>query len=285
MTVKIAVGDDHIELLNSQVKKQIRVAFATAKVRPEHTLASSDEAAGVYVYKARSVPLLVTLLAVSTIAVLQAPSLLALLGWCAFMYVYLDFYGGVLHYVLDHTDNLRLPVVGPACLEFQWHHNIPLDITQQPFAEVAGALNVLVSGKWLIIGGAAAWHWHSHQQLARTWLLVMGLGYFWALLGQWSHRNAHTVDAKRPWWTRMLQQYGVLLDPAYHRSHHAAAFEEPHAADFGRTYPILHGYTGRVLEAMLDLSPLPAVWTGVWAMMTLFDMFVFVGVASAVGLI
>jgi hypothetical protein len=67
---------------------------------------------------------------------------------------------------------------------------------------------------------------------------------------------------------------------AGHRAHHAAAFEEPHASDFGRTYPILHGKTGRALERLLDAVPVPALWTAAWAFLTLFDMFMFVGCAT-----
>ena len=37
-------------------------------------------------------------------------------------YIYIEFYGAVLHVVLDNPLNLKLPVLWEACLEFQWHH-------------------------------------------------------------------------------------------------------------------------------------------------------------------
>lgn len=42
----------------------------------------------------------------------------------AMMFFMYDIYSGVLHVVLDCQDNLNLPLIGQACLEFQWHHHI-----------------------------------------------------------------------------------------------------------------------------------------------------------------
>merc|ERR1719499_1492994 len=54
-----------------------------------------------------------------------------------------DLYSGVMHIVLDHTDTIkyRLPSMWIPALEFQWHHEIPKDITWKPFANVCGDLN------------------------------------------------------------------------------------------------------------------------------------------------
>ena len=52
------------------------------------------------------------------------------------MMVYVDFYGAVLHVVLDHAPFVDLPIISAGCLEFQWHHAIPSDIVSKPFVEV-----------------------------------------------------------------------------------------------------------------------------------------------------
>jgi hypothetical protein len=167
------------------VKKQIDVALKNNEMRPEHTAAKSDAETGVFVYKKRSEIVLGVLAVLCVAAIVQTPSAGALVFWCAFMYVYLDFYGGLLHFVLDDADNLKLPIISPGCLEFQWHHNIPQDITSQPFSEVAGALNVLACGKWAIVGSGAYYLWDTHHHVARTLLLVMGWGYFVRCVGIW----------------------------------------------------------------------------------------------------
>merc|ERR1712125_183636 len=53
-------------------------------------------------------------------------------------------YSGVLHVVLDHPDNISLPVLGQPCLEFQWHHAIPDDLVRKDFVDVCGDLNTVV---------------------------------------------------------------------------------------------------------------------------------------------
>jgi hypothetical protein len=55
------------------------------------------------------------------------------------MLVYVDFYGAVLHVVLDHAPFVDLPIISAGCLEFQWHHAIPSDIVSKPFVEVVRA--------------------------------------------------------------------------------------------------------------------------------------------------
>jgi len=270
---------DEVDALNLQVRKQISSAEASKNIRPEHAFAASDAKAGVLVYKERSRWLVYVLHVVALCGIASARSVPLLLFWGAFMYFYLDFYGGLLHFVLDHAGNLGLPVIGPACLEFQWHHNIPQDITSQPFVEVAGALNVLAVAKWSSVALAA---YLAPASVARDLPLVMAWGYFWGIVGQWSHRQAHCTAEKRAPWSAWLQRAGVLLDPSDHRSHHAAAFDEPHKDDFGRTYPILHGKSGRVLEFVLLALPSPAFWTGSWVVLTVVDIVVFTTVFNAV---
>ena len=47
-----------------------------------------------------------------------------------FTFIYYDFLSGVLHIVLDNPENLKIPVLKEPCLEFQWHHHIPADISR-----------------------------------------------------------------------------------------------------------------------------------------------------------
>ena len=58
-------------------------------------------------------------------------------------FLYYDFFSGVLHIVLDEPTFIGLPILGEPCLEFQWHHHLPDDLTQKSFLEVCGDLNLV----------------------------------------------------------------------------------------------------------------------------------------------
>jgi palmitoyl-[glycerolipid] 3-(E)-desaturase len=96
------------------------------------------------VYKKRWRSVLYTCWGVSLYFATRAPSLPFFLIGVVLSAMYIDFYGAVLHIVLDHPPFIALPLIGEACMEFQWHHLIPHDITSRCYAAVAGDLNLVV---------------------------------------------------------------------------------------------------------------------------------------------
>ena len=63
------------------------------------------------------------------------------------MFVFYDYYSGVLHIVLDHPNHINLPIIGQGCLEFQWHHHIPDDIVSKSFLEVRTFCTLFVQAR------------------------------------------------------------------------------------------------------------------------------------------
>jgi hypothetical protein len=76
----------------------------------------------------------------ATFLITSCPSVVAFVCLSAFMYLWYDFYSGVLHVVLDHPRHIAFPILGQPCLEFQWHHHIPRDIASKPFIQSCGDL-------------------------------------------------------------------------------------------------------------------------------------------------
>jgi len=273
---EINVSENGVEELNREVAKQINAAYMTNHNTIEHTYAANNIENGMPVYKHRSIVAMYVLVTYAVLALIATPiPLWKNMFWAVFMYFYIDFYGGLLHFVLDHKGNLKLPLISEACLEFQWHHNIPYDIASQPFYEVVGALNILSLVKLGFTLSAWLYVAFTHRANMASWLVISAWAYLWAVVGQWSHRQAHTSPHKRPVLAVALQSIGVLIEPKQHKAHHDAAFEEPHSAQFGRTYPILHGKTGWLLEACLNAVPSAEFWTLAWLMLTFGDVFLF----------
>jgi hypothetical protein len=71
------------------------------------------------VFKKRSFVLLYTVWGFIAAGLVLSPSLAFTLGSLVFANLYVEFYGAVLHVVLDNPNFLNLPLLGEACLEFQ----------------------------------------------------------------------------------------------------------------------------------------------------------------------
>jgi hypothetical protein len=268
-----------VAILNESVERKIENANAMQQVRPEHTAAA---AAAEPVYKNRSRIVTAALMLVAVCVVLSSASG-EVVCWLAATYAYVDFYGGLLHHVLDDPANLPLPVIGTGCLEFQWHHLMPHDISSESWLDVVGALNALASSKWALIALVVYATKDSpvvSDADRRTWVLLTAVIYLWGVVGQYAHRQAHTPKAKRSLVAATLQRLGLIVDPAFHLAHHQQAFDEYHPPTYGRTYPILSGVSGKLLERMLPVSSNNFVWIGVWATFHFVDVFVLAAVAN-----
>ena len=213
------------------------------------------------------------------------------MGWAGaalsvgLVFLAVDAYSGVLHTVLDHPGHTTTPLIGRACVEFLWHHQLPHDIAVKPYIESCGDLNVIVA---TLVGSSAALTLWNPLRLcahdpARLWAWTAycaGLAVAFAYLGQWSHRSAHRrmmMDRDRdleidlPRWsswasraTAWLQRAGLLMSPRVHALHHR------HPAG-GTQYSILTGATEPVLaglRACLPPSRWPLAWLALWALAT-----------------
>lgn len=115
-------GDD-IDALNARVRG-IMAAIADGSLGANNPMSDNREAIlavqrGAVVYHRRSQPMLVGAVAVVLAAFAMAPSVAYALASLAVMWVVVDFYGAVLHVVLDTPAFVEYPIIGAGCLEFQ----------------------------------------------------------------------------------------------------------------------------------------------------------------------
>jgi len=144
-----------------------------------------------------------------------------------------DLHSGVLHVVFDHPDNVNLPLIGQACLEFQWHHSIPDDLVRKDFVDVCGDLNIVIG----LLIGIQLCLLDIHNPVS---LVLGGCKITMAYFGQFSHKSAHTHSTHQPAIAKTLQKAGIMVSNKDHASHH----KEPYDEDFcliGLCNPIIDG--------------------------------------------
>lgn len=239
--------------LNALVRKRLAQAASTDEVLPVEMawVAERDHA----VYQKRFKPLVVAFLVACVVGVAQSPSVAAFVAAFVAMYFYIDFYGGVLHVVLDHPAFVRVPGIDIPCVEFQWHHTYAYDIATRSLLDVWGDLNPL-----LVIKSVCLFAVFGFEPTA---MMVAGIGYFWGYANQFAHRLAHTAPRKRPKFGRLLEEWGILIPPELHQEHHQ---------DHGRSYPVLSGHTGPLVQAMLRVVPNRWAWLVLFVVLTAVDL-------------
>ena len=246
--------------LNERVAKIVALA---AEVGPEkakvEVTALEAVKKGAVVYKHRAKWLVVFYSVVCAYWLTRSPSPGFLLASLALWTVFMDFYGAVLHVVLDTPDFIWLPAIGEGALEFQWHHSIPRDIVSKDFLEVCGDLN------WVCFLHLA-WHLYlfglpMQCHAANT---LLGVKLLMAYLGQWSHRMAHELDSNRPAWVKIGQRIGLLLPPEVHQGHHTS---------YDDGFPILNGLTLNLVRGLRRVMPDPRAWLVLFAVLSLGDVY------------
>jgi len=239
--------------LNVLVRKRIAQANETGATLPEEMawVAENDHA----VYQRRFKPFVVLVLAVCAYGIAQASNPLVLLATFVAMYFYIDFYSGVLHVVLDNPRFVRLPLIGVPCVEFQWHHTFPYDISTRRLFDVWGDLNVLLLIKSIFLFGICGF--------TNTAFMVAGVGFFWGYANQFSHRLTHMAPRLRPRFAVWLQEHRVLLPPAVHQVHHES---------YDRAFPVLSGHSRGLIQAMLRIVPNGFPWLALFVVLTAFDL-------------
>jgi hypothetical protein len=199
-----------------------------------------------------------------------APSVAAAVVSIVLMYFWVDLYGAVLHVVLDNPKFIRLPGIDAGCLEFQWHHHIPSDITRKEFVEVCGDLNGAAAFHVAFIFGVLkyALRWDFDANLAMT---LMGAKALLAYFGQYSHRMAHTPESQRPAVVKQLQAANIMLPAHIHKKHHDT---------YDGSFPILSGHTNNLISSLLEAVPNDYAWLGAFVAMTMFDVVLFTKVLA-----
>ena len=241
--------------LNVLVRKRIAKATTDGETLPPEMawVAEHDH----QVYQRRFEPMVWAVLALSAYGILQTEQLLSLLAVFAFLYLYIDFYSGVLHVVLDNPRFVRLPLIGVPCVEFQWHHTLPYDISTRKLFDVWGDLNALLLIKSLFLFGICG--------VTPTTLMVAGVGYAWGYANQVSHRLAHTAPRHRPRFAVWLQKHHLLMEPSAHHVHHN---------DHTKSFPVLSGHSRRLIQRMLQVVPNGWAWLALFVLLTAFDLVV-----------
>ena len=131
--------DGEIDRLNTLVDNKVAkfVADSTKNGTPlspevaallERTVDGSSNRNATKVYQNRFTwgPIFYTLLAAGFL-VFHAPMrpITALVAF-VLSFLWYDMFSGILHVVLDNPDFINFPILSAPCLEFQWHHHIPL---------------------------------------------------------------------------------------------------------------------------------------------------------------
>jgi len=243
---------DSIDRLNAEVARKMKQPAMAALAGPE---AVAAVAGGATVYVHRSQAAVALYLAVAAWGFYHAPSPAYLAGALALQWLSVDFFGAVLHVVLDTAAFVSYPLIGAGCLEFQWHHAIPHDIVTKPFVEVCGDLNYVILLH-------LAWHmaiFGLHDSAANC----MGAArVVMAYAGQWAHRQAHTPAPARGPVTRVAQAAGLLVSPALHKAHHT---------NYDGAFPILNGWCAPIIAAMNAAVPNRHVWLVLFVALCLSD--------------
>jgi plasmanylethanolamine desaturase len=125
-----------------------------------------------------------------------------------------DFASGTVHFIADNFGSPDTPVLGRLLIApFRQHHATPLDLLEHDFLE-RNANNAFIASPLLI--------WVPFVELHASWALFLAClslqMAIWAALTNEIHAAAHA--SKVPTWVRMLQEYGVVLSPRHHQTHH-----------------------------------------------------------------
>lgn len=207
------------------------------------------------VYQERFKPFVFVVLALCVYGIAQTTQPLALLATFIFFYFYIDFYSGVLHVVLDNPSFVKLPLIGVPCVEFQWHHTLPYDISTRRLLDVWGDLNVLLFVKSVFLFGICGF--------TTTAFMVAGVGYAFGYANQFSHRLTHASPRSRPKFASFMQKYRLLLQPRIHHLHHE---------DHTQAFPVLNGHTRGLVQAMLRTVPNGYAWLALFVGLTALDL-------------
>jgi hypothetical protein len=222
--------------------------------------------AGLPVYVIRSAPLVYFYLALGVVLFIMGASQLnplVSLVCMGTMFLGYDIYSGILHVVLDHPSNIALPVLGQACLEFQWHHSIPDDIVRKDFVDVCGDLNVVIG----IISAINLFLLRDFVFTSSVAHVLCGSKIFMAYFGQFSHRSAHSVGTRLSAPAKWLQKTGFMISTKDHMNHHKPPYEEDYC---------LVGVCNPIIDAMRKVTHSNTAWLSIFFVWSIFDLYAYI---------
>lgn len=159
----------------------------------------------------------------------------AMLTVAVFTFVQYDIFSGVLHVVHDNPLMIPLPVVGEPCLEFQWHHHIPQDLTSKSFLEVCGDLNMVTSLIFILYCNP----WGPYKMLeSNIGMTLISAKLLMAYFGQLCHAMSHMPAHRRPNWVVNFQKWGIMVSPKEHWGHHKN-YDDNYCIGNGMWNPVL----------------------------------------------
>ena len=262
-----------IDALNDRVEKLTKVAIANAQksgkpLDPEYVHAQQPMTilvAGTPVYQMRCAYMVYLYLLGTSVLIACGVSKISLVATAmsvTIMFVGYDLYSGILHVVLDHPNNISLPILGQPCLEFQWHHAIPDDLVRKNFVDVCGDLNTVV-----LILAIINCFLLDVQKASGVAMVIGGMKLWMAYFGQFSHMSAHSSGKQRTPVADWLQKYGFMISPKEHMAHH----KPPHDLDF-----CLIGLCNPIIDAMRTVTTNNALWLVLFLVWSVFDVVIYV---------
>lgn len=205
--------------LNYLVKQKL-AKFTEDSIRTGKPLSIEIEAVlsgNIVVYKERWmwVPLVFSFASIITL-VYHSTSPLTVLVAAIFSFLWYDFFSGVLHIVLDNPEFVKYPILCDPCIEFQWHHHIPSDLTCKPFLQVCGDLNLVMTIILTVyFSPYTGFRYHTPMVLCLVSCKVL-MAYF----GQLCHCMSHMPAQHRPNWVIFLQKNCLMISSREHMIHH-----------------------------------------------------------------
>lgn len=220
-----------VDALNRLVDKKIELIVADCKKKgnplpPEvAAVLATGKPAEVYKERWTILPVFNALFCIYNLskAMIYGDALQTLVAF-SFVYVYFDFFSGVLHVLHDNPVLMKVPITHDPCLEFQWHHHIPQDIASKSFLEVCGDLNLIIISLLIVFFAPAVgpFKYGFGYTLEKT-PMAASIGYskcLMAYFGQLSHSMSHMPPHRRPSWVKFLQNNTIMLNPKQHSVHH-----------------------------------------------------------------
>jgi len=255
-----------IDTLNAKVEAKARQLADQSKLSgdelsPEVSVLLKTGDFAVYKDRFTLLPVLFSLCGFLMVAInAYNPLLIAVSFVCSFLWY--DIYSGILHVVLDNPRFIAVPLLGPPCLEFQWHHHIPLDLTSKSFLQVCGDLNVVVT----IVAMIFLYFYLYHQFDTPLVVTLLGFKILMAYYGQFCHRMAHTPKHLRSALVCLLQDSSLMISSKDHLKHHH---------DHSTNYCIGSGICNPVVSYLHDhVTSNRWIWLGTFLLSSIGDVFV-----------
>ena len=173
-------------------------------------------------------------------------------------FMWYDLFSGVLHVVLDNPDFIGVPILHEPCLEFQWHHHIPLDLTVKSYLEVCGDLNLVVSILFSIYLALGIYY-----KMNPTFCCLVGWKLLMAYFGQLCHCMSHMPSPYKPKWVNTLQNWGVMISTHEHNQHHK---------NYDDSFCIGSGVCNPAIKAMRQVSTNKWLWLSMFIVLLLADV-------------